>query len=158
MNMMNNWSNTQKALAAAGVVAVLLIIFNWNSVWAWIKSLGNGSNERTIVDNTPSSGRVAQRGSPVSTENSARTALLNKNWSKLPRTRKTRDQVLASIPKASKTVSRPITSPVTNELYKIECWEEVSGPNTTQQCCFAYEVNASGVYAGGWVTNTYCVG
>lgn len=43
--MLKNWTNTQKALAVAGIVLAVLIIWNWDSVWAWVKSLG-GAEER----------------------------------------------------------------------------------------------------------------
>lgn len=50
--MFNNWSNTQKVLGVIGVIAAVLIIANWNSVWAWVQSLGSGSEDETPKEKT----------------------------------------------------------------------------------------------------------
>lgn len=57
--MLNNWSNTQKALAATGIVLLILLIMNWSSVWAWVQSLG-GSEERSAVSEQPVTQQVIQ--------------------------------------------------------------------------------------------------
>lgn len=43
--MLKKWTNGQKALLAAGIVIALLVIFNWNSVWEWLTSIGKSPSE-----------------------------------------------------------------------------------------------------------------
>lgn len=50
--MLKTWTNGQKALLAAGIVILLLIIWNWSSVWAWVKSLGGGEERVAVSEPT----------------------------------------------------------------------------------------------------------
>lgn len=50
--MFANWSNTQKVLGVIGLVAIILLLLNWEKVWAWVKSLGGEPAPERIADET----------------------------------------------------------------------------------------------------------